>query len=98
MPRRTLASTLLSLLCLSATYAANPFLDATSDKPASAQFRGTEWGEGLAGDSPCSARVLTTRVAKTAWGAIFKIEFVDLKSKAAKKREMRPDYFIVTDE
>lgn len=98
MPRRTVASSLLSLVVLSATYAANPFLDATSDKPVSAQFRGTEWGEGLAGDRPFSARVITTRLAKTVWGAIFKIEFVDLKSKAAKKREMPPNYFIVTDE
>ena len=36
---------------------------------------------------PLSARVVTTRLAKTAWGAIFRIEFVDLKSKAAKKRK-----------
>jgi hypothetical protein len=98
MHSRTLASALWSLLLVPATFASNPFLDATSDKPASAQFRGKEWGEGLAGDSPFSARVITTRVAKTSWGAIFKIEFVDLKSKAAKKRQMRPDYFIVTDE
>jgi hypothetical protein len=32
------------------------------------------------------------------WGAIFKIEFTDLKSRAPKKREIRPDYFIVTNE
>ena len=31
------------------------------------------------------------------WGAIFKIEFTDLKSCAEKQREIRPDYFIVTD-
>jgi hypothetical protein len=32
------------------------------------------------------------------WGAIFKIEFTDLKSSARQKREIRPDYFIVTDD
>ena len=31
------------------------------------------------------------------WGAIFKLEFTDLKSRAGKQREIRPDYFIVTD-
>ena len=98
MNRRHLSVTLLSFVFVSTTSAANPFLDAANDKPVSAQFRGTEWGEGLAEDSPFSARVVTTRVAKTTWGAVFKIEFLDLKSKARKKREMRPDYFIVTDE
>ncbi len=32
------------------------------------------------------------------WGAIFKIEFTNIKSRAPKKREIRPDYFIVTDD
>jgi hypothetical protein len=32
------------------------------------------------------------------WGAIFKIEFTDLKSRAEKQREIRPDYYIVTDD
>jgi hypothetical protein len=32
------------------------------------------------------------------WGAIFKIEFTDLESNAPQKREIRPDYFIVTDD
>ena len=89
----------LSILLASATYAANPFLDAPNDQPVSAQFRGTEWGEEIkAEEIPFSARVVTARLAKTAWGAIFRIEFEDLKSKAAKKREVRPLYFIVTDE
>jgi hypothetical protein len=80
-------------------YAANPFLDALNDQPHSAEFRGTEWGEEIEADEiPLTARVVTTRLAKTAWGAIFKIEFTDLKSKAAKKREIQPLYFIVTDE
>jgi hypothetical protein len=32
------------------------------------------------------------------WGAIFKIEFTDVESRAPQKREIRPDYFIVTDD
>jgi hypothetical protein len=86
------------LLAVSA-FAANPFLDAKDDKPVSAKFRGTEWGDEIEqGEIPLTARVVTTRVAKMPWGAIFKIEFVDLKSRAPKKREIRSDYFIVTDD
>ncbi|HKP93333.1 MAG TPA: hypothetical protein VJS88_05510 [Chthoniobacterales bacterium] len=98
MHRRPITIWIPLALFVSATYAANPFLDAASDKPVSAQFRGTEWGEGLADDSPVTARLVTTRVAKTAWGAIFKMDFVDLKSKGTKKLRIRPDYYIVTDE
>ena len=80
-------------------YAANPFLDAKDDKPVSAKFRGTEWGDEIQQEEiPLTARVVTTRVVKMPWGAIFKIEFTDLKSRAPKKREIRPDYFIVTDD
>ena len=80
-------------------YAANPFLDAPSDKPVSAKFQGTEWGDEIQQDEiPLTARIVTTRVAKMPWGAIFKIEFTDLKSSAPQKREIRPDYFIVTDD
>jgi hypothetical protein len=87
-----------SIAFVSVALAANPFLDVASDKPVTAQFRGTEWGEGLAEDSPLTARVATTRLARTTWGGIYKIEFVILKSKAAKKRKLEPEYFIVTDE
>jgi hypothetical protein len=78
---------------------ANPYLDARDDKPVSAKFRGTEWGDEIEEEEiPLTARVVTTRVAKMPWGAIFKIEFTDLKSRAPQKREIRPDYFIVTDD
>src|SRR5690348_1342176 len=78
-------------------YAANPFLDAPGDKALSAEFRGTEWGDEIGQDEiPLTARVVTTRLAKMSWGAIFKIEFTDLKSEAAKHREIRPDYFVAT--
>jgi hypothetical protein len=88
-------STLLSV-CV---YAANPFLSAPDDKPMSAKFRGTEWGDEIPQDEiPLTARVVTTRLAKMPWGAIFKIEFTDLKSSAPQKREIRPDYFIITDD
>jgi len=79
--------------------AANPFLDAKDDKPVSAKFRGNEWGDEIEQDEiPLTARVFTTRIAKMPWGAIFRIEFADLKSSAQKHREIRPDYFIVTDD
>jgi hypothetical protein len=88
-----------SMLLPVSSFATNPFLDAKDDKPASAKFRGTEWGDEIDQEEiPLTARVVTTRVAKMPWGAIFKIEFVDLKSRAPKKREIQPDYFIVTDD
>lgn len=78
-------------------FAANPFLSAKDDKPVSATFRGSEWGDEIDQDEiPLSARMITTRLAEMSWGAIFKIEFTDIKSHAAKQREIRPDYFIVT--
>jgi hypothetical protein len=88
-----------SILLPVSAFAANPFLDAKDDKPVSAKFRGTEWGDEIQQDEiPLTARVVTTRVARMPWGAIFKIEFTDLKSSAPQKREIRPDYFIVTDD
>jgi hypothetical protein len=90
--------TIASLLPVSA-FAVNPFLDAKDDRPVSAIFRGTEWGDEIDEEEiPLGARVVTTRLAKMPWGAIFKIEFTDLKSRAEKRREIRPDYFIVTDD
>jgi hypothetical protein len=87
-----------SLLPVSA-FAANQFLEAKDDKPVSATFRGTEWGDEIEQEEiPLTARVVTTRIAKMPWGAIFKIEFTDLTSSAQKHREIRPDYFIVTDD
>lgn len=89
----------MSILLSASAYAANPFLDAKDDKPVSANFRGTEWNdENIQGEIRLTARVITTRVAKMPWGAIFKIEFSDLKSRAPKQREILPDYFIVTDD
>jgi hypothetical protein len=79
-------------------HAANPFLNTADDKPVSATFRGTEWGEDIEEEEiPLTARVVTTRIAKMDWGTIFKIEFKDLKSSAQKQREIRPEYLIVTD-
>ena len=90
--------TMLLSLAVSA-HAANPFLNAQDDKPVSAKFRGTEWSDDIGEqDIPLTARVVTTRLAKMPWGAIFELEFTDLKSRAQKQREIRPDYFIVTDD
>ena len=89
----------MSILLSAYAYGANPFLDAPDDKPLSAKFRGTEWSADTSNEEiPLTARVITTRLAKMAWGAIFKIEFTDLKSHAPKKREIPPDYFIVTND
>ncbi len=80
-------------------FAANPFLDAKDDKPVSTNFRGTERNdENIDGEIPLTARVVTTRVAQMPWGAIFKIDFVDLESRAAQQREIRSEYFIATDD
>jgi hypothetical protein len=99
MKQLRIATLTTSILLPVSAFAANPFLDAQDDKPVSAKFRGTEWGDEIQQDEiPLTARVVTTRLAKMPWGAIFKIEFTDLKSNVPQKREIRPDYFIVTDD
>ncbi len=99
MNRCQAATLMMAFLLAVSVYAANPFLDAKDDKPVSAKFRGTEWGDEIQQEEiPLTAQVVTTRVAKMPWGAIFKIEFADLKSRAPQKREIRPDYFIATDD
>jgi hypothetical protein len=99
MNGRGYAVTAILILLGVSLFAANPFLDSPNDKPLSVTFRGTEWGDDIDQDEiPLAARVVTTRLAKMSWGAIFKVEFTDLKSGAQKQREIRPDYFIVTDD
>jgi hypothetical protein len=96
-----LSTAAMSILLSATLYAANPFLDAADDQPVSAKFKGTEWGGNIDEEDDqivLSARVVTTRVATMPWGAIFKIEFVDLKSRAREQREIPPEYFIVTDD
>src|SRR5262249_39393754 len=92
-------TTMISILLVTSVFAGNPFLSATDDKPLSAKFRGTEWGDEIQHEEiPLTAREVTTRLATMPWGAIFKIEFTDLESSAPQKREIRPDYFVVTDD
>jgi hypothetical protein len=82
----------LSILLAGASYAANPFLDKPDDKPVSANFRGTEWRDAIdEGEIPLTARMVTTRIAKMPLGAIFKIEFVDLKSRARNRARSSPN-------
>jgi hypothetical protein len=96
---RRIATWTVSIFLSVAAYAANPFLNAADDKPVSAAFRGTEWGDEISQkEIPLRARVVTTCMAKMPWGAIFKLEFKDLKSSAEKQREIRPDCFVVTDD
>lgn len=99
MNPRQIATLIASILLPVTSQAANPFLNASDDKPVATTFRGSEWGDEIQQDEiPLSARVITTRLASMPWGAIFKIEFTDLQSNAPQKREIRPDYFIVTDD
>jgi hypothetical protein len=89
----------MSILLTTSTFAGNPFLDAKNEKPVSAIFHGAEWGDDIPEDEiGLSARVVTTRIAKMSWGAIFKIEFTEIKSRAEQKREITTEYFIVTDD
>ena len=97
-PRRLAISSIAILLAVPG-YAANPFLNATDNKPVSANFRGTEWSDDIGAEEiSLTARLVTTCLATMPWGAIFKLEFTDLKSSAQKPREIRADYFIVTDD
>jgi hypothetical protein len=97
-PVCTLVAT-ISILVAAPAFAANPFLDAKDNKAISVNFRGSEWNDEYTnGDIPLTARVVTTRIAEMPWGAIFKIEFVDLKSSATQKREISPLYFVTTDD
>jgi hypothetical protein len=99
MNRCRVATVTMLIFLVTPVYAANPFLDAKDDKPVSAKFRGTEWSDEIQEEEiPLTTRVVTTRLAKMPWGAIFKIEFTDLKSRAKKTHQIRPDYFVVTDE
>src|SRR5579862_2458866 len=91
---------LLGCFALSANaLAANPFLSAPDDKPVSAKFAGTEWGDEIGDkDLPLSARVVTTRIAHAPWGLIFKVSFENIASRAQNRREISPVYFVTTDE
>src|SRR5262245_9543093 len=93
------AAIMMTMLIPASGYAANPLLNTPDDKPVSAKFRGTKWSDDIGEkDIPLTATVLITRIAKMPWGGIFKVEFTDLKSRAEKQREIRPDYFIVTND
>ena len=106
MNSQQIATITISVLLPVSVYAANPFLDAKDDKPVSAKFQGSQWGDDIEEEEiPLTIDVATTRVSKMPWGAIFKIEFADVTSRARnpagvrpKLREIRPDYFIVTDD
>ena len=99
MIRWRIATIAISIPVPFSLFAANPFLDAKDDKPVSAKFRGTEWSDEIGQEGiPLTARLVTTGIAKMPWGAIFKVEFTDLKSRAEKQREIRPNHFIVTDD
>ncbi len=87
----------MSVTFIRSALATNPFLSAPDAKPVAAKFKGTEWGDTMPKDLPLSARVVTTRLAEAPWGAIFKISFENIVSRAKDKREIPPIYYIVTD-
>jgi hypothetical protein len=97
MNRSRIATMTMLFLLLVLAHAANPFLDAPDDKPVSARFRGAEWGDTI-DEGEITARVVITRIAKMPWGAIYKVEFADLKSRAPQPRKIEPDYFVVTND
>jgi hypothetical protein len=89
-----------TLLCCAGSFvsqagAGNPFLDAPNDKPLTATFKGTEWD---AEELPISVRVKTTGLATMKWGAVLRISFETVDSKATQKREIQPLHFVVTDD
>ena len=43
-------------------------------------------------------RVVTQRLATTSWGAVFRISFEDIVSRASTRREIEPLYFVVTED
>ena len=93
------AALTMSIFALVCAQAANPFLNAPDDKPITAKFRGAEWGDDIPQEEvPLTARLSSTRIARMKWGAIYKIEFADLKSRAPQPRKIEPEYFIVTDD
>jgi hypothetical protein len=99
MDHGRIAITSIAILLSVSAHAANPFLNAKDDSQVSSKFRGFEWNDDMGPEEiPLTARVVTRRIATMPWGAIFKIEFADLKSRADRQREIRPDYFIVTDD
>src|SRR6266516_3464715 len=99
MDRCQVATITVSILLMASLDAANPFLDAPDDKPVSAKFRGTEWGDNISQEEiPLTAQVVTTRMGIMPWGGIFKIEFANLKSSARQRRKIEPEYFVATDQ
>ena len=89
----------MSILFVAPAFASNPFLDAKDDKPVPTEVRGTEWNdENISGEIPLSAKMVTARIANMPWGGVFKMEFVDLKSRAKPKRQIPPQYFVATDD
>jgi hypothetical protein len=98
-PQFLLLVALASAALAAGAVAANPFLAAPDEKPVSAKFKGTEWNDEIGSkDLPLSARVVTTRIAQAPWGAIFKISFENIASRAKTKRSIGPIYYLATDD
>jgi hypothetical protein len=91
-----MAVVLAGYVCASA---ANPFLAAPDDRAVSAKFSGAEWGDEIESDeAPLSATVVTRRIAEAKWGAVFEVRFEQIRSRAKPPREIKPVFFVATDE
>ncbi len=64
MHDRCVAILTVSVLLSVSAYAGNPFLDSQDNKPVSANFRGTEWGDNISQEEI----PLTAEVSKRSFG------------------------------
>ncbi len=96
--KASIALALLGLMLPSMGWAENPFLNAKSDAPVSVKFKGTEWNDEYEKDV---YRVEHAGDDQTGgdgeMGLFFKITFDQITTKAPKPRDMRPLYFLATD-
>lgn len=68
MNQRQIGILIGSILLAAISQVANPFLSASNDKPMSAMFRGSEWGDEIQqAEIPLIARVNATRLASVPW-------------------------------
>lgn len=77
---------------------ANPYLSAADDKPVTAAFSGTEWGDDIGPkERPITARVVTTRLAALPFVSVYRIDFAEVRSAAGTTRQIASRHFVVTD-
>ena len=99
MKRRRIATMIISILLSTFTQAANPFLDARTTSQCPPNFKGPSGAMRFSSTKSRSLREWLRRASPRCRGARFsKSNLPTLESRAPQKREIRPDYFIVTDD